>query len=149
MPEETAAYQVYKHRGKPLNLPIIKAILRKCLVDRDVHRTINPQQDSLTVHEFKAKIQQYHQHNGGAPIQLEDAYTPFYDALCKLEEQDRAERYRERGRDYWKLIPCYEDGTPVERLVAVIRQERERLDAEIETLHQRKAQLDAILSNYE
>ena len=31
----------------------------------------------------------------------------------------------------------------------VIRQEYERLDAEIETLHQRKAQLDAILSEYE
>ena len=100
MPEETAEYQVYKHRGKLLNQPIIRAILRKCLVDRDVHSAINPQQDSLTVHEFKAKIQQYHQRNGGAPIQLEDAYTPFYDALCKLEEQEKAERYRERGRDY-------------------------------------------------
>ena len=31
----------------------------------------------------------------------------------------------------------------------VIRQERERLDAEIEMLNQRKAQLDAILSDYE
>ena len=149
MPEETAAYQVYEHRGKPLNQPIIRAILRKCLVDRDVHRTINPQKDSLTVHEFKAKIQQYHQHNGGAPIRLQDSYTPFYDGLCKLEEQDSAERYRASGKDYWKLIPSYEDETPVERLVTVIRQERERLNAEIETLHQRKAQLDAILGEYE
>ena len=33
-----------------------------------------------------------------------------------------------------------EDDTPVERLVAVIRYERERLDAEIETLQQRKTQ---------
>ena len=149
MPEETAAYRVYAHRGEPLNLPIIKAILRKCLVDRDIHSAINPQQDSSTVHEFKAKIQQYHQRNGGAPIQLEDTYTPFASALIKLEEEDKAERYRERGRDYWKLIPCYEDDTPVERLVAVIRQEYERLDTKIETLHQRKAQLDAILSEYE
>ena len=149
MPEETAAYQVYEHRGEPLNLPIIKAILRKCLVDREVHRAINPQQDSLTVHEFKAKICQYHERNEGAPIQLEDSYTPFYDALCKLEEQDGAERYRASGRDYWKLIPSYENGALVERLVTVIRQERERLDAEIDALHQRKAQLDAILSDYE
>ena len=57
MPEET-----YEHRGKPLNRPIIRAI-RKCLVDRDVHRAINWQQKSLTVLEFKAKIQQYHQRN--------------------------------------------------------------------------------------
>jgi hypothetical protein len=100
MPEETAEYQVYEHRGEPLNRTIVRAILRKCLVDTDVHRAINPQQVSLTVLEWKENISQYHQRNGGAPIQLEDAYTPFYDALCKLEEQEKAERYRERGRDY-------------------------------------------------
>ena len=149
MPEETAAYQVYEHRKEPLNRPIIRAILRKCLVNRDVHRTINPQQVSLTVPEFKENIFQYHQHNGGAPMQLLDTRIPFYDILYELEEQDRAERYRASGKDYWKLIPSYEDETPVERLVTVIRQERERLNTEIETLHQRKAQLDAILSEYE
>ena len=149
MPEETAAYQVYEHRGKPLNRPIVRAIFRKCLVDRDVHRTINPQQVSLTVLEFKENIFQYHQQNGGAPMQLMDTYTPFYGRLRELVKQGSAVQHKASGRDYWKLIPCYEDGTPVERLVAVIRQERERLDAEIETLHQRKAQLDAILSNYE
>ena len=149
MPEETAAYQVYEHRGQPLNRPIIRAILRKCLVDRDVHRAINPQQKSLTVLEFKENISQYHQYNGGAPPQLLDPRAYCYSSLRELKGQERAERYRESGRDYWKLIPCYEDNTPVERLVAVIRQEYERLDAEIETLHQRKAQLDAILSESE
>ena len=139
----------YEYEGDNLNGPIVRAILRKCLVDRDVHRTINPQQVSLTVLEFKENISQYHQHNGGAPTQLLDRRAYCYNNLCELEGQERAERYRESGRDYWKLIPCYEDNTPVERLVAVIRQEYERLDAEIETLHQRKAQLDAILSNYE
>ena len=139
----------YEYEGDNLNRPIIRAILRKCLVDRDVHRTINPQQGSLTVLKFKKNISQYHQRNGGAPTQLRDPRWYCYSELCELEEQERAERYRESGKDYWKLIPCYEDNTPVERLVTVIRQERERLDTEIETLHQRKAQLDAILSDYE
>ena len=139
----------YEYEGDNLNGPIIQAILRKCLVDRDIHRTINPQQVSLTVLEFKKNISQYHQRNGGAPTQLRDRRAYCYSSLCELEGQERAERYRESGKDYWKLIPCYEDNTPVERLVAVIRQEYERLDAEIETLHQRKAQLDAILSDYE
>ena len=107
MPEETAAYQVYEHRGEPLNLPIVRAILRKCLVDRDVHRTINPQQNSLTVLEFKAKIQQYHQRNGGAPPQLKDPRAYCYSELCELEKQGRAERDRESKPHYWKLIPCY------------------------------------------
>ncbi len=109
MPEETAAYQVYEHRGEPLNRPIIRAIFRKCLVDRDVHRAINPQQVSLTVLEFKENISQYHQRNGGAPPRLLDPRAYCYSSLRELEGQERAERYRESGRDYWKLIPCYED----------------------------------------
>ena len=82
-------------------------------------------------------------------LQLLDTRTPFYEILCELGEQDRAERYRASGKDYWKLIPSYEDETPVERLVTVIRQERERLNAEIEMLNQRKDLLDTILSEYE
>ena len=139
----------YEHKGKNLDRPIIRYILRKCLVDRDVHRAINPQQNSLSVHEFRENIRQYHQQNGGAPMQLLDPYTPFYGRLRELERQGSAVRHRDSGRDYWKLIPSYKDETPVERLVAIIRQERERLDAEIEMLNQRKVQLDAILSESE
>ena len=104
MPEET-----YEHRGKPLNRPIVRVIFRKCLVDREVHKTINPQQVSLTVLEFKENISQYHQRNGGAPPQLRDPRAYCYSSLRELEEQERAERYRESGKDYWKLIPSYED----------------------------------------
>jgi hypothetical protein len=114
MPEETAAYQVYKHRGKPLNRPIIRAILRKCLVDRDVHRAINPQQNSLTVLEFKENISQYHQRNGGAPPQLRDPRCYCYSSLRELEGQGRAERCRKSRSHYWKLIPSYEDNTQSE-----------------------------------
>ena len=116
MSETTAEYQVYEHRGEPLNRTIIRAILRRCLVDRDVHRTINPQQRSLTVLEFKENISQYHQRNGGAPTQLRDRRAYCYSELRELEEQGRAERNRGSRTHYWKLIPCYEDDTPVERI---------------------------------
>jgi len=141
--------QRYEHEGQPLNRPIIRAILRKCLVDSEVHRAINPQQNSLTVREFKDNICQYHEQNGGAPIQLLDTHTPFYGRLRELEGQGKAERYRNSGKDLWKLIPSYEDEFPIGRLVAVIQQERERLRTEIETLRQRIAQLDTILNDYE
>ena len=106
MPEETAAYQVYEHRGRPLNRDIVRDILRKCLVDRDVHGEINPQQVSLTVLEFKENISQYHQHNGGEPTQLRDPRAYCYSELRELEKQGKAERDRESKPHYWKLIPC-------------------------------------------
>ena len=108
MPEETAEYQVYEHRGEPLNRTIVRAILRKCLVDTDVHRAINPQQVSLTVMEWKENISQYHQRNGGEPTQLRDPRAYCYSSLRELQEQGRAKRYRESRTDYWELIPCYE-----------------------------------------
>ena len=109
MPEETAAYQVYEHEGKPLNRSIVRAIFRKCLVDRDVHRAINPQQVSLTVLEFKENISQYHQRNGGAPPQLVDRRRYCYSSLRELEAKGRAERDKESKPHYWKLIPSYEN----------------------------------------
>ena len=101
----------YEHKGKNLDRPIIRCILGKCLVDRGVHRAINPQQNSLSVHEFGENICQYHQQNGGAPMQLLDSYTPFYGRLRELEKQGSAVRHRASGRDYWKLIPSYKDET--------------------------------------
>ena len=97
----------YEYEGEPLNRLIVRAILRKSLVDRDVHRAINPQQVSLTVLEWKENISQYHQRNGGEPTQLRDPRAYCYSSLRELEH-GRAERYRESRTDYWKLIPCYE-----------------------------------------
>ena len=104
----------YEYEGEPLNRSIVRAIFRKCLVDSDVHRAINPQQGSLTVLEFKENISQYHQHNGGAPTHLRDPRCYCYSSLCELEAEVRAERDRSTRPHYWKLIPCYEDDTPVE-----------------------------------
>ena len=141
--------QQYEYEGQPLNRPIIREILRKCLIDSEIHRKINPQQKWLSVREFGENICHYHEQNGGAPIQLLDTHTPFYGRLRELEGQDKAERYRSSGKDLWKLIPSYENESPDRRLVRVIQQERERLGAEIETLRQRVTQLDIILSEYE
>ena len=104
---------MYEYKGQPLNRPIVRAILRKCLIDRGVHRAINPLQVSLTVLEFKENISQYHQSNGGAPPQLRDPRCYCYSSLCELEAKGRAERDKESKPHYWKLIPCYEDDTPV------------------------------------
>ena len=103
----------YEYEGKPLNRPIVRAVFRKCLVDREVHRAINPRQNSLTVLEFKENISQYHQRNGGAPTQLRDPRCYCYSSLRELEAKGRAERDRASRPHYWKLIPCYEDDTPV------------------------------------
>ena len=50
----------YEYEGEPLNRLIVRAILRKCLVDTDVHRAINPQQVSrstrLTFHQIKLQL---------------------------------------------------------------------------------------------
>ena len=139
--------QQYEHEGQPLNRPIIRAILRKCLVDSEVHMAINPQQEWLTVREFGVNIRQYHKQNGGAPMRVRwPERGPFRDELSKLKKQGKAEVDRHSREHLWKLIPSYEDESPIGRLVAVIQQERERLDAEIETLRQRVTQLDAILN---
>ena len=85
----------YEHREQPLDRPIVRAIFQKCLVDREVHRAINPQQVSLTVLEWKENISQYHQRNRGVPTQLLDRRVYCYSSLRELEEQGRAERDRE------------------------------------------------------
>jgi len=85
----------YKHKGEPLNTPIIRYILD----------ALEPWQESLPVSAFLEVITQYHLRRGGKPPQLRDFHTNTYDILCEMEAQGRAERYRDAGKDYWKLLP--------------------------------------------
>ena len=85
----------YEHAGKPLNTPII----------RDILNVLEPWQESLPVSVFFEIITEYHLRKDGKPTQLKDFHTHTYDILCEMEEEGRAERYRDGGRDYWKLLP--------------------------------------------
>ena len=92
---EKTSRQYYEHAGKPLNGPII----------RDILNTLEPWQESLPVSVVFEVITEYHLRKGGKPTQLKDFHTNTYDILREMEEKGRAERYRDAGRDYWKLLP--------------------------------------------
>ena len=87
--------QYYEHAGKPLNGPII----------RDILNALEPWQGSLPVSVVFEVITEYHLRKGGKSTQLKDFHTNTYDILREMEDEGRAERYRDGGRDYWKLLP--------------------------------------------
>ena len=98
--EGNAMTQNYAHAGKPLNTPII----------RDILNALEPQQESLPVSDFLKVITEYHLRRGGRPTQLKDFHTHTYDILCEMEADGLAERYRDAGKDYWRLVlPALED----------------------------------------
>ena len=92
---EKTSRQYYEHAGKPLNAPII----------RDILNALEPWQGSLPVSVVFEVITEYHLRKGGKPTQLKDFHTNTYDILREMEDEGRAERYRDAGRDYWKLLP--------------------------------------------
>ena len=128
----------YEYVGVPLNIPIVRFILRNRL---------QLPVEWWSTNDFEESINQYHQENGGAPTELVNPHSAVYGVLRELVRQDILESYKEAGERYFR-VPS-ETPDPVERLVRVIQQERERLDVEIETLSRRKELLDTILSEYE
>ena len=85
----------YEYAGKPLNIPIIRYILN----------VLEPRQEYVPVSTFLEILAEYHLQRGGEPPQLKDFHTSTYDILCAMEAEGRAERYRDAGKDYWKLLP--------------------------------------------
>ena len=73
---------------------------------------------------------------------------PLYGVLRELVRHGILESYVGKRGTVILELPS-DTPNPVESLLRVIRQERERLDEEIEILNQRKEQLDTILSEYE
>ena len=84
----------YEYAGKPLNVPIIRYILN----------VLEPRQEYMPVSTFLEILTEYHLQRGGEPTQLKDFHTSTYDILCAMEAEGRAERYRDAGKDYWKLL---------------------------------------------
>ena len=89
----------YKHEGKPLNGTIIRSILNKAIL-----YSLWPQQEWLSVREFKDRIEQLHLRNGGQPSQLKDFHTNLRDILRELEAQGKAELVMEGGKGCWRLV---------------------------------------------
>ena len=85
----------YQHAGKPLNIPII----------RDILHMLVPWQEPLPVLVFFDIITEHHLRKGGERAVLEDTHAATYGILCEMEAEGRAERYRDAGKDYWKLLP--------------------------------------------
>ena len=128
----------YEYEGVSLNTPIIRYILR----DR-----LQLPLEWWSTNDFEEKIKQYHQENGGGPTELINPHAAVYGVLRELVRREILESYTEAGERYFRLLSDTPD--TVEKLIRVIRQERERLNEVMETLNQRKNLLDTILSEYE
>ena len=128
----------YEYVGISLNTPIIRFILRN---------ELQLPLEWWSTNDFEERITQYHQQNGGEPTELINPHAATYGVLRELVRHGILESYIEAGDRYFK-VPS-DAPNPVESLLRVIRQERERLDEEIKILNQRKEQLDTILSEYE
>ncbi|MCG8623781.1 MAG: hypothetical protein MJE68_17540, partial [Proteobacteria bacterium] len=55
-------------------------------------------------------------------------HTSTYDILCAMEAEGRAARYRDAGKDYWKLLPDNSgadetETTPVSDIVSSVETE--------------------------
>ena len=128
----------YEYVGIPLNIPIIRFILRNKL---------QLPLEWWSTNDFEERITQYHQENGGQPSELVNPHSAVYGVLRELVRHEILETRTEARKRYFR-VPS-DTSSPVENLLRVIRQERERIDEEIETLNQRKEKLDTILSEYE
>lgn len=128
----------YEYVGVPLNIPVVRFILRNRL---------QLPVEWWSTNDFEESINQYHQENGGAPTELVNPHSAVYGVLRELVRRKILESYKEAGERYFR-VPL-DSPDPVKRLVRVIQQERERLDVEIGTLSRRKELLDTILSEYE
>ena len=88
--------QVYEHQGKPLNIPIIKDIVKNKL---------QPPMTWLTVKEFISMIEQYHKRHGGLPTYLVDLHTNTYDVLQEQVQEGNFERYKDSKLCYYRSNP--------------------------------------------
>ena len=128
----------YEYEGHNLNTPVIRGILFN-------HLTLPVKW--LSVNDFEERIVLYHQQNEGEPTELINLHSAVYGVLRELERNKRVESRTEAGQRYYRLIPS--DVSKVESLLRVIREERERLDEQIEALSQRRDHLDIILREYD
>lgn len=123
----------YEHEGRLFNKPVIRDILTN---------KQPPPQKWLSIEDLNERTMQYHLRNGGEPPRILDSYGPTREVLLELYDAGRVERIKSGNRVTFRTPPV---GSPVERLIQILKQERERVLAEIRPLEERKAELDALL----
>lgn len=130
--------EIYEHEGIPLDKPIIRDILTN---------KQPPPQKLLSIGDIEERTTRYHLRHGGESPNIGNPYSATRNILEELRDAGRVEKIVESGRVFFRSFN--ESRDPIDRLVAVIRQERERIEADIASLENRKAQLDTILSEYD
>ena len=129
----------YEHEGVPLNEPIIRDILTN---------KQPPPQEFLSIKDLEERVTRYHlRHGGNEPIIL-NRYAAVRSVLEELREAGRVEKIVDSSRRV-SFRSTNDNRDPIDRLVDVIRQERERIETDIASLENRKIQLDTILSEYD
>ena len=123
----------YEHEGRPLN----KSIIRDILTNKQP-----PPPEWLSIDDLTEKTIQYHQDNGGEPPNIISPYLPTREILLELYEAGKVERIKSGKIVCFRSLP---ERSPNERLVEIIKQEREHIMAQILPLEKRKARLDALL----
>ena len=123
----------YKHEGRPLN----KSIIRDILYDNQP-----PPLEWLSIEDLTEMTIQYHLDNGGEPPNIISPYLPTREILLELCEEGKAERIKSGKTVCFRSLS---ESAQDDRLVELIKQEREHLVAQIRPLEKRKARLDALL----
>lgn len=123
----------YEHVGRPLNKSIIRDIL---------NNKQPPPEEWLSIEDLTEKTIQYHLDNGGEPPNIISAYLPTREILMDLYDAGKVERIKSGKTVMFRSLPEMSTG---ERLVEIIKQEREEIMAKILPLEKRKARLDALL----
>ena len=123
----------YEHEGRPLN----KTIIRDILTNKQP-----PPQEWLSIDDLTEITRQYHEDNGGEPPSIINPYLPTREILLELYDAGKVEREKSGKIVYFRSLP---EKSAVERLVDIIKQEREHILAEMQPLEKRKARLDALL----
>lgn len=124
----------YEHAGRPFNKPIIRDILTNKLP---------PPLEWLSIEDLNESILQYHLRNGGKPPRILNSYGPTREVLVELCEAGRIEKGKFGRRITFRTPPS---GSPVERLIQMLKHERNRIKAEIQPLENRLAAIDVLLT---
>ncbi len=123
----------YEHAGRPLNKSIIRDIL---------NNKQSPPQEWLSIDELTEKTIQYHLDNGGESPNIISPYLPTREILLELYDAGKVERIKKGKAVCFRALP---ELSTDERLVEIIKQEREEIMAKIRPLEKRRARLDALL----
>lgn len=128
----------YRYAGVHLKPKIAKAIILEEFSGKTISRR-----------EIDETVIQYHELHGGLPSTAKT--NPIKAALRCLKEKGFAENISKGSGSTWRIFetPKFAAESPdVQALISTIREEIQYLITQIESLEQRKSELEANLSQY-